>query len=148
MQSRNLCRSHRTSTSSTTSVFTSLGFSSILTALTCSVTSSTGSVPLNLCRWQGHNKTGIFMAQWVLSTNDEVKSRLIIITHFALKELVVRNNQLFFLCRFGDVFDVSQQLVLVEKLKESSAVRRGVNWKTCAITLLHQSLTRSGHSYV
>lgn len=39
-------------TSSTTSALTSLAFSSILTALTCSVTSSTGSVPLNLCRTQ------------------------------------------------------------------------------------------------
>lgn len=37
------------STSSTTSALTSFDFSSILTALTCSVTSSIGSVPLNLC---------------------------------------------------------------------------------------------------
>lgn len=38
------------STSSTTSVLTSLGFSSTFTALTFSVTSSTASVPLNLCK--------------------------------------------------------------------------------------------------
>lgn len=38
-------------TSSTNSALTSLGFSSILTALTCSARSFSGSVPLNLCVW-------------------------------------------------------------------------------------------------
>lgn len=44
-------------------------------------------------------------------------SRLIIITYFALKELIIGNNQLFFLCCFGNIFYVSQQLVLIEELK-------------------------------
>lgn len=45
-------------TSSTTSL-TSLGFSSILTALTCSVTSSIGSVPLNRCKWHKEKEINI-----------------------------------------------------------------------------------------
>lgn len=44
-------------------------------------------------------------------------SSLIIPTYFALKELIVGNDQLFFLRSLGDVFDVSQQLVLIEELK-------------------------------
>lgn len=44
-------------------------------------------------------------------------SSFIMATYFALKELVVGNNQLFFLCCFGNIFDVSQQLVLIEELR-------------------------------
>lgn len=47
-------------TSSTTSVLTSLGLSSTFTALTCSVTSSTGSVPLNLCKTQS-----VYFKTWI-----------------------------------------------------------------------------------
>lgn len=39
-------------------------------------------------------------------------------TYFALKELVVCSNQLLFLCCFSNIFDVTQQLVLIEKLEE------------------------------
>lgn len=46
------------------------------------------------------------------------------ITYFAHKELVVGNDQLFFLCRFGNIFDVSQQLVLIEKLREKMQLGR------------------------
>lgn len=46
------------------------------------------------------------------------KKSVILITYFALKELIVGNNQLFFLGCFGNIFDVSQQLVLIEKLKD------------------------------
>lgn len=44
-------------------------------------------------------------------------SGIIIITYFALEQLIVGNNQLFFLCCFGNILDVSQQLVLIEELK-------------------------------
>lgn len=40
------------------------------------------------------------------------------ITYFALKQLVVGNDQLLFLCCFGHIFDVSQQLVLIEELQK------------------------------
>lgn len=60
-------------------------------------------------------------------------SSLTTITYFALKQLIVGNNQMFFLCRFGNIFDVSQQLVLIEKLKKTM--------QFCFI-LLRQPLTR------
>lgn len=40
--------------------------------------------------------------------------------YFALKELIVDNDQLFFLCCFSHIFDVSQQLVLTEELREKN----------------------------
>ena len=40
------------------------------------------------------------------------------ITYFAFKQLIVGNDQLFFFCCFGNIFDVTQQLVLIKKLKE------------------------------
>ena len=39
-------------------------------------------------------------------------------THFALEQLVVSDDQLLFLGRFGDIFDVAQQLVLIQELKQ------------------------------
>lgn len=97
------------STSSTTSVLTSLGFSSTFTALTFSVISSTASVPLNLCK--SHVYT--FYVRYQGSSS----RRMTIVTYFALEELIVGDNQLLFLCSFGNIFDVSEQLVLVEELK-------------------------------
>lgn len=40
--------------------------------------------------------------------------------YFALKELIVDNDQMFFLCCFSHIFDVSQQLVLTEELREKN----------------------------
>lgn len=40
--------------------------------------------------------------------------------YFALKELIVGNDQLFFLCCFSHIFDVSQQLVLTEELRRKT----------------------------
>lgn len=34
--------------------------------------------------------------------------------------MIVGNDQLFFLCRFSHIFDVSQQLVLTEELGEEN----------------------------
>lgn len=98
------------STSSTTSVLTSLGFSSTFTSLTFSVTSSTASVPLNLCK--SHVYT--FYVHYQGSSS---RRMMTIVTYFALEELIVGDNQLLFLCSFGNIFDVSEQLVLVEELK-------------------------------
>lgn len=96
-------------TSSTASVFTSLGLSSILTSFTCSVTSSTGSVPLNLCKTTRSSvNVGMRLSSLQQTTN----------THFALEQLTVGDDQLFFLCSFCNVFYVSHQLVLTEELKE------------------------------
>lgn len=47
-----------------------------------------------------------------------------IVTYFALEELIVGDNQLLFLCSFGNIFDVSEQLVLVEELKQQQTNRR------------------------
>lgn len=52
-------------------------------------------------------------------------SSIIIITYFALEQLIVGNNQLFFLCRFGHILDVSKQLVLIEELKGKVEKKEG-----------------------
>lgn len=49
------------------------------------------------------------------------------ITHFALKQLVVGNDQLLFLCCLGNVFDVSQQLVFIEELSGKKCKEEKVN---------------------
>lgn len=40
------------------------------------------------------------------------------ITHFALKQLVVGSDELVFLGRFGDIFNAPQQFVFVQELEE------------------------------
>lgn len=59
-----------------------------------------------------------------LSVNADSSNQPIIITYFAQKQLVVGNDQLFFLCCFGNIFDVSQQLMLIEKLQEKMQLGR------------------------
>lgn len=46
------------------------------------------------------------------------------ITHFALKELVVGSDELLFLRRFGNIFDTSQQFVLVQELEKENVIRQ------------------------
>lgn len=112
-------------TSSTASVLTSFGFSSNLAAFSCSVTSSTGSEPLNLWRrWMKWMiKTKHLLFQDFFSSNDP---------YFALKELIVGSDQLFFLCCFSHIFDVSQQLVLTEELREENRRQTTANTHSAA----------------
>lgn len=60
--------------------------------------------------------------QWLLKLQNQ--NTPLGITYFALKELIVSNDQLVFLCGFGHVFYISQQLVLTEKLKEKKEESR------------------------
>lgn len=53
-------------------------------------------------------------------------------SYFTLKELIVGNDQLFFLCRFSHIFDVSQQLMLTEELREEHTRQTNINRRSAA----------------
>lgn len=66
-------------------------------------------------------------------------------SYFALKELSVGNDQLFFLCRFSHIFDVSQQLMLTEELGEKQTSHNNVARHSGAFLKKNQLFTCITH---
>lgn len=63
--------------------------------------------------------------------------RIIIITHFALEQLVVGSDELVFFGRFGDIFDASQQFVFVQELEEKRCCQEEkVDVSRCDVTFI------------